>query len=115
MNDKPRPVAFPDPGTRRAGKRRILVTGAHRRVAIELIERLLEHELVELITVPPAVHVRLPETERAVGEQTGEQALVVDPDVPRPVAVDADVGGLGQLLEMSTQSRRHAENSTTAS
>ena len=61
MNDKPRPVAFPDPGTRRAGKRRILVTGAHRRVAIELIERLLEHELVELIVAvdrgacPPAL------------------------------------------------------------
>lgn len=38
-----------DPGTLRAGRRRILVTGVHRIVAVELIQRLLEDERVELV------------------------------------------------------------------
>ena len=70
------------------------------------------HELVELIAVPPAVHVRLAEAERAVGEHALEHALVVDLDVPRPVAVDADVGGLGQLLEVARDSREDMPNNS---
>lgn len=42
-------VDRPEPGTLRSGPRRVLIAGAHRRIAVELIGRLLEYDSVELI------------------------------------------------------------------
>ena len=42
-------VERPETGTLRPGKRRILIAGAHRRIAVELISQLLEFDSVELI------------------------------------------------------------------
>jgi hypothetical protein len=45
------------------------------------------------------VHVRLAETEGVACQDSLEQSFVVDPDVPRSVTVDPDVGRLDEPLE----------------
>ena len=70
----------------------------------------MTHQLVERIAVPPVVHVGLAEPERPVGQHALEHPLVVDPDVPGAITVDADVGALREAFEVRSQSRRgHAQ------
>ena len=56
------------------------------------------HSLVQLLRVPPTVHVRLAEAERALGEHAREQPVVVDLDVAGLRAIDRDSGGVEQTL-----------------
>ena len=54
---------------------------------------------IEIVAVPPAVHVALADGERAIAEDAGVEAVVMDPDVPGTRAVDLDVGLLEEVLE----------------
>jgi hypothetical protein len=54
--------------------------------------------LVQLLAVPPAIHVGLAGAEGALREYPLEEALIVYPDVPRTRSVYFDVGALEQLV-----------------
>jgi len=60
-------------------------------------------QLVELLAVPPAVHIGLAQPERALGEHTGVEALVVHLDVERAFAVEAHTGMVEQPLRLAAQ------------
>ena len=54
-------------------------------------------KLVEALGVPPAVHVGLAHAERSFGQRTPVEAVVVNFQVPGPIAVDLHIGGLEQF------------------
>src|SRR3569833_325735 len=54
--------------------------------------------LVELLAVPPAVHVGLARAEGTLAEYPLEEALIVYPDVPRTGPVYLDIRALEQLV-----------------
>ena len=56
-------------------------------------------ELIEMITVPPAIHVGLAEAERALHEDSPIQPRILNPDIDRPVPVEAETGLDGQSIE----------------
>ena len=53
---------------------------------------------VQRIAVPPAVLVRLAEPKRPLGHDAVEEALVVDPEVPRTIAADLHVRRIQHLF-----------------
>ena len=55
-------------------------------------------KLVELLAVPPAVEVALPQPQGTMGNNALVQPLVVDLNVPRPPAVDCNANLTQQLL-----------------
>ncbi len=60
--------------------------------------------LIDGVAVPPPVHVGLAETQGAARQHALEQPLVMDAYVPWAIAVDSNVGGLDQALEVPSQS-----------
>ena len=56
-------------------------------------------EFVEGVAVPPALDVGLAEAEGALGEDAAPEAGVVDAEIPRAVAVDADIRPVEQFPE----------------
>ena len=58
-----------------------------------------EQVTVEVVRVPPTVHVGFAETERAEREDARIQTRVVNADVARCVAVDAHAGEIQQRFD----------------
>ena len=48
-------------------------------------------KLLEIVAIPPRLHVGLTEAQRAFAEHPAEEPLVIHPDVARPHAVDFDI------------------------
>ena len=64
------------------------ITAARRaQVLLDVGAQYASQHLVELLAVPPAVHVGLARAQSALAEHALEEALIVDPDVPRTRAV----------------------------
>ena len=63
-----------------------------------------EEERLELLAIPPAVDVALPEAERAVREHATAETFVVDLRVPRRVSVEPETRGREEVLESASAS-----------
>ena len=61
-------------------------------------------ERLDLLAIPPAVDVALPEAERAVGEHAAAETLVVDLRVPRRVSIEPETRGREEVLESASAS-----------
>src|ERR1017187_4676829 len=61
-------------------------------------------ERLELLAIPPAVDIALPETERAFREDAAVEAFVVDLGVPRRVSTEPETRGREEFLENASAS-----------
>ena len=83
-------------------------------VALDLLLEVGAHDLVdedvERVGLPPAVHVRLAQTERGVAQEALVEALIVNRDVTGRGATDRDAGQCEQIADDGLGVRRTRRN-----
>ncbi len=80
------PLQIPEP--RLQGKQQIRQRA---NVAMEISPKRFADHLVELLAIPPAVHVAFADTEHALRDDSGVGVVVMDRHIPGSIAANADI------------------------